>query len=207
MKRTFKTTFLLTEALLYIAFLSMDHMTDVETKWIKFASILLIAAFSFLAKRHLLNAALCLTAAADVFLLLLDHWYGIGIFLFILVQLLYSLHLRSRKLIYLQITLLLIAAALLYPYGITEALAVGYISIFLVNLIHAGVCAHQSKASSNLLFFFGLFLFFCCDLCVGYYNIGSGALRAFAGAAMWAFYLPGQVLILLSDPGIRGAET
>ena len=31
------------------------------------------------------------------------------------------------------------------------------------------------------------------------YNIGAGVLHSFARVAMWGFYLPGQILILLSN--------
>lgn len=58
------------------------------------------------------------------------------------------------------------------------------------------------------LFFLGMVLFFLCDIQVGLYNISdylgsvSGVLAVLvnlAGIGMWAFYLPGQVAIAMSD--------
>jgi len=46
------------------------------------------------------------------------------------------------------------------------------------------------------IFAAGLTLFVCCDLCVGMFNLGI--LRAFSSVGMWLFYLPSQVLIVLS---------
>lgn len=103
-----------------------------------------------------------------------------------------------------QMVLLIISAAFTAVTGHIEALAAGYITIFLLNLIHAGSCAFRTGTKTAILFFAGLFLFFCCDLCVGYYNVGSGFLWSFARVAMWAFYLPGQVFILLSAINIKG---
>ena len=48
----------------------------------------------------------------------------------------------------------------------------------------------------------GLLLFVGCDVCVGLHNLtGTPApLAAFAQVGMWLFYLPSQVLIVLSIP-------
>ena len=47
----------------------------------------------------------------------------------------------------------------------------------------------------------GLWLFLLCDVCVGVHNqpeLFPGWLAAFAQVGMWLFYLPGQVLLVLS---------
>ena len=55
----------------------------------------------------------------------------------------------------------------------------------------------------------GLSLFWCCDACVGLRNIGSYLpgfpmqIASAAAAAIWWFYLPAQVLILLSLDKMR----
>ena len=199
MRRTTQILFLTTEALLYCAFLWLDVFTNADTKWLKFSAILLIALVGFRSEHREITVALCLTAAADVFLLVLDRWYHVGILLFIIVQLLYAISMKARKTILFQLVIVLITAVLYFITGKTETLACGYISAFLCNLIHAGIKAASVKEGKTLLFFIGLTLFFCCDLCVGYYNIGAGPLRGFCSVAMWGFYLPGQVLILLSS--------
>ena len=56
-------------------------------------------------------------------------------------------------------------------------------------------------------FSLGLCLFLCCDICVGLHNLFLAAPPALPGLArtvqlaMWAFYLPSQVLIVLSADG------
>lgn len=204
MQRSMRIAFLFTEALLYSAFLFLDLFTDADTTWLKYASILLVALMSLRAKERLITCALCLTAAADAFLLVLDRWYAAGILLFLIVQLLYSLRLESKRALYAQLILMILSVLFVISGKRLEPLAAGYILIFLINLIHAVWRAAQSRSKVAILFFLGLLLFFCCDLCVGYYHIGSGALWAFARIAMWGFYLPGQILILLSAKTNQG---
>ena len=204
MRRSILFAFLITETLLYISFLFLDIQTEADTKWLKFASILMVAFMSFQLNDKIVNAALCLTAAADIFLLVLDQWYVVGLLLFFIVQLLYSLRMNSKKILSIQIILLIASAILVLVQRRTEPLAAGYIISFLLNLLHAASGAMRTRARQATLFAIGLLLFFCCDLCVGYYNIGRGSLWAFSRIAMWGFYLPGQVLILLSVASNEG---
>ena len=59
-------------------------------------------------------------------------------------------------------------------------------------------------APENRLFCVGLFLFLACDVCVGLHNSPDYLpfvppwITAFSQIAMWGFYLPSQVLIVLS---------
>ena len=51
------------------------------------------------------------------------------------------------------------------------------------------------------LFFAGLVLFLCCDLCVAAFQFPEylpPAVFSFVRVGMWLFYLPGQALIALS---------
>lgn len=77
---------------------------------------------------------------------------------------------------------------------VLNQLAALYFVNFLVN-------AFQSLTlRSERLFAAGLWLFLLCDVCVGLRNQPS-LLPGLAGAAqvgMWLFYLPGQVLLVLS---------
>ena len=73
-------------------------------------------------------------------------------------------------------------------------LAAEYFANFLVN-------ACQALSLSMPLFAWGLWLFLQCDVCVGVHNqpeLFPGWLAAFAQVGMWLFYLPGQVLLVLS---------
>lgn len=207
MKRSMQFLFLTTELFLYSAFLLLDLFSNTDTKWLKFAAILLIALMSFLSDDKTITAALCFTAAADIFLLLLDQNYGVGIFLFILVQLLYSRSMNAKKILRFQILIALFSAFLFIVSRKTECLACGYITVFLMNLIHACFLYSRNKSKQGFLFLLGLAMFFCCDLCVGYYNIGTGALWNFSRIAMWGFYLPGQVFILLSAISKQGDKS
>ena len=204
MKRSSWVAFLIVETFLYISFLHLDMQTEADTKWLKFASILLVAFMSFQIHNKFVAAALCLSAAADIFLLVLDQWYVAGLLLFFIVQLLYSLRMNSKKILSIQIILLIASAILVLVQRRTEPLAAGYIISFLLNLLHAVSFAKRAKSRRAFLFALGLLLFFCCDLCVGYYNIGRGFLWKFSRIAMWGFYLPGQVLILLSAVTNKG---
>lgn len=208
MNRKLWIGFLLLESVLYLAFMLLDLFQFGDTTWLKFLSILLVAFAGLLqAKKpdsRLLAAALCLTACADVFLLVLDRWYALGIGLFMIVQILYAVRLGSGKLLALQIIAANLAFLLLMSFGIIPALAGEYILFFAVNMLHAGAMALNGRERKSLFFFVGLALFFCCDLCVGLYNIASGALWQFARVAMWGFYLPGQVLILASGRDLGG---
>ena len=164
MRRSMLAAFLIIEALLYGSFLFLDLQTDVDTTWLKFVSILIIAVMSMLAKNKVFTAALCLTAAADVFLLVLNRWYILGIFIFIVVQLLYSISLDSRKTFYCQLILIFASVTLLLITQNIDALAIGYIMVFLINLLRAGLQYWQKRDKQALLFFSGLLLFFCCQI-------------------------------------------
>ena len=80
-------------------------------------------------------------------------------------------------------------------------LALIYFSNFLCNV----ALAVRLPRGWGRQFALGLTLFLCCDVCVGIFQspgLLPPALEAFASLGMWLFYLPGQVLIVLSgrDP-------
>ena len=83
------------------------------------------------------------------------------------------------------------ALGLLSPLNLLAAV---YFTNFLLNTCQA-VPLHSP------LFSVGLWLFLLCDVCVGIRNqpeLFPGWLAAFAQVGMWLFYLPGQVLLVLS---------
>ena len=194
--------FLTVECLLYLSFLGMDLTGFGETTALKYLSILLIAGMALphlrAARPRAVAIALVFTALADLFLLVLDRWYAAGILLVWLVQLCYAYRLDGKTGLMFRGLAALAASALLYRSGSIPALAAGYIAMFFVNLLRAAAAARRSRRRSDRLLALGLALFFCCDLCVGYFHIGEGPLWEFARVAMWGFYLPGQVLILAS---------
>ena len=218
MKRM-KTGFLIAEAMLYAAFLALDltGAAPAVSTGLKFASIVLVALAGLTtiktADGKIVAAALALTAAADVFLLVLDTNYIAGVALFISVQALYTIRLcalsGTNRTLHLTARVMLagFAAALLGArFGRIEMLAAAYIVWFFMNLAHSIALAAQLRTERTSRFAIGLGLFFLCDVCVGLHNLPQNALSGFAAVAMWAFYLPGQVLIALSAGCFGGQD-
>lgn len=150
--------FLTLEAILYAAFLIWDVTIGGRgSNPIKFAGILLCLIYSLYLSHQggsrLVSAALTLTVLADVFLLLLDAHYALGIVLFCLVQGLYFVRIyRSnggRSLWGLRAALFVLALVvlnvldLLIPLNI---LALFYFTNFFCNALSSLSCPGQSMA-------------------------------------------------------------
>lgn len=198
-----KKCFVGLETALYLLFLALDAFSA-GGDGVKYLTIVVCLLAAVWSARHggsrLMAWAMAFTLAADTFLLLLDRWYGAGIALFCVVQGLYLARIRracGRTLWALRMGLVPAAWVLLNALGMGTALnllAALYFVNFLVN-----VCQSLTLRSERL-FAAGLWLFLLCDVCVGLRNQPS-LLPGLAGAAqagMWLFYLPGQVLLVLS---------
>lgn len=207
--------FLAAQAVLYAAFLGLDLFLP-GTGWdvpLKYLSILLCFLWSLGSAGNLdgklTSTALAFTLLADLFLLVLDRWYGAGVASFCVVQLLYlaRIHRAGTRPLALRLllraglaALLLIAGAALGALNGLTALTLIYFSQLAANFI-----AGLSLGRRGMVFTLGLLLFIGCDLCVGLNNLSSVlpqaavlALLPFARVGMWLFYLPSQVLITLS---------
>lgn len=201
-------SFLVAEGILYLAFLRRDlFLNGAGTTLPKFAGILLCFLFSLVALFRggspLVAIALGFTVCADGFLLLLNAHYAMGLLFFCLVQGCYFLRIRARggkpwlgaRLLLFLIALA--ALALLRLFTPLNCLALFYFTNFLCNVLSSFSCSPPGPS----LFSVGLALFLCCDVCVGLYQ-GFLPLPTFVAefvrVGMWAFYLPGQVLIALS---------
>lgn len=91
-----------------------------------------------------------------------------------------------------------------------------YFLTLCLNAVEAYVLSHPLKerwhdeaAAGKVrpIFAVGLILFICCDICVGLWNLyppPPRLLREFAQVGMWFFYLPSQVLIVLSQELEKG---
>lgn len=192
-----KKCFVGLETALYLLFLALDAFST-GGDGVKYLTIVVCLLAAVWSAQHggscLMAWAMVFTLAADTFLLLLNRWYGAGIVLFCVVQGLYLARIRRAC----GHTLWVPAAwVLLNALGMGTALnllAALYFVNFLVN-------AFQSLTlRSERLFAAGMWLFLLCDVCVGLRNQPS-LLPGLAGAAqvgMWLFYLPGQVLLVLS---------
>ena len=215
-----RRVFLGTEAALYAAFLLLDAAGAGAglSAGLKYAGVLLCLAFALSRLRRggvhsaLTAAALACTAAADLFLLVLDRWYLAGVLVFWVVQGLWLARIRlaggwprSRCL---AVRLVLPAAALtalralnaLIPLNIAAAV---YFSQLLANAAESRTLIRARPWGRTL--HLGLALFIGCDVCVGLHNVTAAAglalplwLGRAAGLGMWLFYLPSQVLLALS---------
>ncbi len=104
---------------------------------------------------------------------------------------------------------LIVITVLNISFDLLTVLAIFYISFFFANCVCALYEAVRFREKSGLLFAVGLILFLCCDICVGFnFMKGSfteGTWIAQAASAsnflIWLFYLPGQVLLVLSGIG------
>lgn len=195
------------EALLYLAFLIGDWQ-GYPTGIIKYLSICLCFLWSLSLlrqKQWLIPAAMAFTLLADTFLLLLDQYYLLGVAAFCIVQTLYAIRLfdgsshrwlMARLAVFGLVLIGLKLARLLDP--LTAAAAYSFTQLTL-SVLQSWV-AKSPKALAA-----GLTLFWCCDACVGLHNILAylpnfplpQLIRA-ATFCMWLFYLPAQVLIVLS---------
>lgn len=212
----------------YLLILGADWLSAPWAEWgneIKFAGIVCALAAACLFRYRdsgysgLQTAAMACTAAADIFLLFTDR-YVWGVAFFLAVQFLYLLRMtgwrRKGRGCLMKQSLLRCGLGAVVLLAVRQSGAVIdstvvlsgiYFCFFLCNAVTAGRCLGDEKKRSRFLFFLGLVLFLLCDINVGLYNMGdyvgevSGWLEALyrlSGNLMWTFYLPSQVLLVLS---------
>lgn len=205
MKNFLVKAFICVESALFLAFSAMDVLGTGDSRWLKFAGIALCFVVSALLSARggevLVTAAVGLSAAADILLLVMDAHYAIGVMLFFVAQILYFVRIyraNGHKSAWpLRLFLFMAAVAIMAQFGLLSPLyllAGAYFSFFACNVM-------QASGSENKLFFAGLCLFLCCDICVGLHNMPAVLpdwLQSAASIGMWTFYLPSQVMIVLS---------
>lgn len=217
---------------LWGVFLFLDLTRVGDSTWIKFAGICLCFLSSLTGlstlEDMLVTFALAFTVAADWFLLVRDDHYTLGISLFIMAQLLYACRLyRLRgkgpwgwglalRLLALAPSLFLLlsvvlsqrgaSSPVLVPFALLLYAAPGSLTVFPALSYFVNLCVNTAEAftlgRSGRRFALGLLLFVCCDICVGAWN--TGLLPGFTRVGMWLFYLPSQVLIVLSQEQGKG---
>lgn len=212
--------FIAVEAVIYAVFNVMAGMNTPDPIYLKYAGILLCVAVLLAVMffrdttrdNAIMLAALFFTAVSDLFILVLGKYYEIGLVTFIIVQSLYLYRLYSDRLKKIYITLsvrlgvmvaLIITFAVLNMLNLLIAECAIYITMLSANVVDAFIIC--KKSVNNSLFAIGLILFLGCDICVGLHNFGTVLnvalpiwLTKTVAVAMWAFYLPSQVLITLS---------
>ena len=213
--RRWRLPFLVTEGLLYAVFLYLDLALP-GSGWdvpLKYGGIVLCFLWTLGAAGNrdgrLTSIALAFTLLADLFLLVLNRWYLVGVSAFCVVQLLYlaRLHRAGSRPLPLRILLrAALAGALLAAAGTLGGLTpLTGLTLFYFSQLLANAFASLSLGRRGYSFSLGLFLFIGCDMCVGLCNL-SAALPGiaplpflpFVQVGMWLFYLPSQVLISLS---------
>lgn len=199
---------------LYLWFLILDVTRAGDSTWVKFAAICLCFLVSLTgcktADGRLVALALAFTVGADWFLLVLDDHYRVGIALFLVVQLLYAHRLYRHRGSWISRYVLLrgLGLALLLFSAMTGRDILPALSLFYFSNLAANACESTrpflTSRPADVLddplrdrFSIGLYLFVACDICVGAWNLGL--FPGFARVGMWLFYLPSQVLIVLSQ--------
>ena len=221
--------------IIYISFLYMDITNRdmyISSNKLKFISIILIFIISIIGRRnpfnykdiYLLQAGLFITIFADLFLLILDNHYILGIILFSIVQILYSIRYDSkntqssiRKFIIVFILLSIIyIIANQFVMEVDLVLGIGlYYAICLLTSVKKAINAYRHKlypSPNRQMIVLGMILFLLCDINVALYNIirfirstgrFTNLLYNVSFVSMWLFYLPSQVLLSLSGYEFR----
>ena len=195
--------YVLLEAILLAAIMYTMKFTDGRQTYLLMYSCIVINTLMIVtAANNLVKLGLVITLIADTFLVLLNDYWLWGVGCFCLVQTCYALHVGiDRRQLIVRGLVLVIAEVLLGPLCGWDLLVVLSIYSF-TQLFFNTVYAFVRKV--NARFCWGLLLFLFCDLNVGLMNIGSyvsgfpAAIDNLASYLCWAFYVPGQVLIVLS---------
>lgn len=198
--------YLVLELIIYIAFVSMDLFNGGGTDYIKYSGIVLNLIFSLFTlntpAQKLNIFILFFTAVADFFLVI-KHFLEIGVIVFIIVQVSHfiRIHFNDKKfyislIIRAVITALCIAFLYLNDYipsSFLNILVAIYFPQLVLNMIDNIILDHKTIGGN--LYSLGLLLFIGCDICVGISNLMYSLT---ASILIWVFYLPSQVLILIS---------
>lgn len=210
--------FICTEIVIYITFNILSATLPQDPIYLKYAGVLLCLAFAFAMNFFIkdkdtviLTVALVFTAISDLFILVLNKWYQIGLVTFIATQSVYLYRMYADRIKMIKFTLVVraLAAALLMAVmdivmkdGLNFMIA--EVCIYIVMLVGNVVDAFLlvGKGAVNIVFAAGLLLFLGCDICVGLDNASMVVSSLDLGSAartvnflIWVFYLPSQVLI------------
>lgn len=166
--------------------------------------------------RAIMAIALFFTVLADVFLLFTENNFT-GICFFIIVQMLYlyrisksnNISVKHCLIIYIIITCIILAVTLYINIHIDIiVIAVSFYFICFINNIKLLINSNKVNDIFRYRFFLiGMILFILCDINVGLYNIRNyidinnniiNNIIDFSEKAMWLFYLPSQVFLVLS---------
>lgn len=189
--------FILVESLIYITFIIFD-IKNIDSTLIKYLGIVCCLIYALINKNRYSITAMVFTTIADFFLLVINKYYEVGVFVFIFAQIAYLYYLgnfnnKGNKAFF-ALRCLFIGLAIIYLFlnNLNQLLNV-LTTIYFTNLIFNFI---QSLYNKQYLLALGFILFICCDICVGLNNILP--YNKLINIGMWIFYLPSQVLINLS---------
>ncbi|MCD8200895.1 MAG: lysoplasmalogenase family protein, partial [Clostridia bacterium] len=199
--------FVACEIALYITFMagSLDYDTDIA---VKYSSVCICAFFALLCcyslepTDFLLLGAMVFTIVSDWFLLVTGENIVVGLSTFIVAQLLHFVRISiiRRKVPIVSIILrvvipvvAIVVMAFMDDLLCAETVLVAiYFSQLVMNFADSIVLCKKSRL--YILLCVGMFLFICCDINVGLYNLSavtdvklSSSVINFAEYAMWAF--------------------
>ncbi|MBE6529178.1 MAG: hypothetical protein E7680_01055 [Ruminococcaceae bacterium] len=157
-------------------------------------------------RRFLLVPAMLFTLISDVFLLVLEDHYTLGVCTFFAAQIFHALQIRrSKKQAVISFSLrfgaTFVALAVLGPlklflqlYVATAFYAPQLIGNLIEHLFGAFRTVEPEEKRRSILLSIGFVLFLACDVCVGLSSVGVAGV----GYWIWIFYAPSQVLIAVS---------
>lgn len=197
--------FIIIQFIIYFSYLYLDitnHMSSLSA-FLKFLSICL-CYLAIDSKQVPIKKIMALTVVSD-FLLVLTPYYNLGIGFFILVQMEYYKYITKKARFPLShFTMMFIAGfivSLFINFVIMPITFVVFLSsVYFITLVNNIILCILSWKTSHEYVFLSvcLLLIMLCDIHVGITNVlNSGTWYQFGLIAMWLFYLPSQVLIVL----------
>ena len=199
--------FIVIELLLFLLIHLFESNLEVELRYL---TILLCFLFVMLVGTSydgkLLKLAFIITLIADLFLLVIDDYYLIGVSVFCFVQFIYAYRLlninkvkyKFRAMVYVVSILITEIIVKIVFEEMVDLLTIVTI-IYFVTLIN-NIINSIFYFKCNYLFSVGLILFGFCDVFVGLSNLNNYISfdYDFTIDFAWLFYIPSQVLIALS---------
>ncbi len=212
-----KWMFISTEGILLVVFTMLD--LGWKEKWnlsnhLKYMSIVLCffyVIFCFGRKQMkqddaIVRLAIFFTLLSDTFLVLFDQ-EELGVTSFVCTQLCYWYRLHNYKWENTKVLFLLWQLVVLGMFVLQVPVDyLLWITCLYITVLVANVC-YSLVHRDNIKFTIGLVLFLCCDLNVGVINLTKylpmpeasySRIYQIASVAIWTFYLPSQVLLVLS---------
>lgn len=210
--------FIAVEIVIYITFNILSATLPDDPIYLKYSGVLLCLAFAVLSiffikdkDAVILTVALVFTAISDLFILVLDKYYQIGLVTFIATQSVYLYRMYKDRIQKIKYTLVIRALAAALLLAVMDVMMkdglnfmIAEVCVYIVMLVGNVVDAFLlvKNGVKNIIFAVGLLLFLGCDICVGLDNaalvVPSLNLGNAADAVqflIWVFYLPSQVLI------------